>query len=172
MLAVLTSAADWSTEAITFDFRRSVQVLAVVGDYRSCDPHTLRRSLADYVGITDEDVFANHDLLVLVAPLGTFTEPATYRAWVDAGVSEAERDTMAMVDAVRQSARIAADNIAWATENAGLPIDAIMRAALVSPETAEAIMAGESLPTADLVRIATALGVAVESLLEPGARWG
>lgn len=167
----MTSAADWSTEAITLDFRRGVQVLAVVGDYRSCDPDALRRSLADYVGITDEDVFANHDLLVLVAPLGTFTEPATYRAWVDEGVSEAERDTMAMVDAVRQSARIAADNIASATESTGLSIDAIMRAALVSPETAEAIMGGESLPAADLVRIATALGVAVESLLEPGARW-
>lgn len=168
---MLTSVADWTTEAFTFDMRRSVQVLSVAGDFRNCDPSALRQSLADYVGVDSADIFADHSLLVIVAPLGTFREPATYRAWVDAGVSEAERETLAMVEAVRRSARIVAENIALLADDSGLSTDAIMRAALVSPETAEAIMAGESLPTADLVRIATALGVAAESLLLPGARW-
>lgn len=171
MPSMLTSVADWKTEAITFDFRRGVQVLAVLGDYRGCDPRALRRSLAEYVGVSDDDVFANHSLLVIVAPLGTFTEPMTYRARVDEGVSEAERDTMAMAEVTGRLARIAAENIAWLAADAGLSTDAVMRAALVAPETADAIMAGESLPVADLVRIATALGVPVESLRSPGTRW-
>lgn len=168
---MLTAVADWSTEAITFDFRRGVQVLAVLGDYRSCDPDALSRSVAEYVGISNEHVFANHSLLVIVAPLGTFTEPMTYRARVDEGVSDAERNTMAMAEVTERLAHVAAENIASLAADAGLSTDAVMRAALVTPETADAIVDGELPPTADLVRIATALGVPVESLHSPGTRW-
>lgn len=168
---MLTSVADWTTEAITFDFRRGVQVLAVLGDYRNCDPDALSRSLAEYIGISDDDVFANHNLLVLVAPLGTFTEPMTYRARVDEAVSEAERNTRTMGEVTGRPAHVAAENIASLAADAGLSPGAVMRAALVPPETADAIMNGELLPTADLVRIATALGVSVESLRSPGTRW-
>lgn len=171
MLAVLTAVADWTTESITVDFRKGLEVLAVSGDYRACDPGPLRRALAEYTGLAREDVFANHNLLVIVAPLGTFAAPATYRAWVDAGVSEAERDTMAMVEAMRQSARIVAENVTSLAAEAGLSPDAIMRAAMVAPETADAIMSGEALPDAALVRIATALGVPVEALPSPDATW-
>ncbi len=166
---MLTSVTDWATETITFD-RRGVEILAVVGDYRTCDPGTLRRSIAAYVGVTPEDVFADLNLLVVVAPVGTFLAPATYRAWVDEAVSEAERETRAQVKLRRRAARIAAENIALLAEDTGLPLDAIMRAAIVAPETAEEIMGGERLPHAALVRIATALGVTVESLRRPGAR--
>ncbi len=165
---MLSAVADWTTEDITVDFLRRVQVLTVSGSYWSCAPDALSRALAANVGVAPDDVFAAHDRLVIVAPLGTFTEPADYRAWIDEGVSEAERETMDLFERTR-SARIAADNIAVLAANAGLPTDAIMRAAMVDPETADAIMAGESLPTPDLVRIATALGVRVESLLSPAA---
>lgn len=168
---MLTSVADWTTESITFDFRRGVQVLSVSGDYRGCDPDALRLSLAEYVGISEEDVFTTRNLLVIVAPMGVFVEPASYRAWVDAGVSDAERHTMAMAEVMGRLAQVAAENIALLAADAGLSTDAVMRAALVAPETADAIMAGELLPVADLVRIATALGVSVESLRSPGTRW-
>lgn len=168
---MLTSVADWTTEDITHDPRRDVQILTVVGDYRNCDPDALRRSLGANVGVLRDDVFADRSLLAIVAPMGTFKDPADYRAWVDEGISEAERETVAMLEAMRESARIAADNIALLAADARLSTDAIMRAAMVCPESADAIMGGESLPIADLTRIATALGVHVESLLTPGAQW-
>lgn len=164
---MLVAVTDWETEDVAVDLLDRVQVLTVSGDYRSVDPDALCRSLAHYVGVSRSDVATSPDRLAITAPMGFFVEPVDYRAWVDEAVAEAERDTVVIMEWMQQMSRIAAVTIAILSADAGLSTDAIMRAALVSPKTADAIMAGKSLPAADLVRIATALGTSIDTLLAP-----
>lgn len=164
---MLVAATDWATENVTVDLLERVQILTVSGDYRACDPDALRRSLAAYVGVARQDIATSPDQLVIAGPMGIFVEPVDYRAWVDEAVSEAERDTVAIIEWMRQMARIAAVNIELLSADAGLATDSIMRAALVPEDNAEAIMSGQSLPAADLVRIATALGAPIDALFAP-----
>lgn len=164
---MLTAAADWDTEHVIVDGVRGTQILAVSGQFWSCSPEALCRSLARYVGIDPNDVLPGPDMLVLIAPIGTFVEPFDYRAWVDEAVSEAERESAATTQLAPDAARVAAQNIASLAAEVGLTTDAIMRAAMVLPETAQAIIGGRALPAADLVRIATALGVTPERLKTP-----
>lgn len=167
---MLRAFSDWATAARTVHPHEHEDVLTVRGDYRSCDPEALAREVAKYVGTSPGDVTASSDTLIIVGALGTFADPSDYMAQIDEAVSAAECETLAIIGYMSFVAQVAAVNIARFRNTAALTEDGLMRAALVDPDEGKPLLTGKSLPTAPLVRIATALGVTIEDILRPPLR--